>query len=64
MSQAKVNASIVEALAALGASDVAAADMTKEVVDKLLQAVTLLEQLAERVELAVELVTTHVDNHE
>lgn len=69
--QSDVNEQIVKAMTALSASDKEQTNMTGALLDKVGESMDLLAQLAAAVEqmgdrlaITVELVTTHVDNHE
>lgn len=61
--QAQVNASIIEALNVVNDSQAAAQKFFGELLDKMVVQADLMLELSERLEVAVDLITTHIDNH-
>ncbi len=63
MSQADVNAGIIETLNAINEVAKSQAGHFVAIVDKMVEQADLMLAISERLEVAVDLITAHVDNH-
>ena len=63
-SQAEVNAAIIETLQDLSDTDLKTQGFISRLVDKQVEVADILLAMSERLEMMVDLITTHVDNHE
>ncbi len=63
-SQGDINAAIIDTLEDLSDTDLKTQRFISSLVDKQIEIADILLAISERLEVAVDLITTHVDNHE